>query len=54
MKKSNVVLNFEKFRDFRPTVTKVGTAKDMIPTTSLALQPPIKQPNVNIIGVKYI
>lgn len=54
MKKSNVVLNFEKFRDFKPTITKVGTAKDMIPVTSYALQKPVKEPNVTILGVKYI
>lgn len=44
MKKSNVLLSFEKFRDFKPTITKIGTANDMTAITSLPLQKPVKDP----------
>ena len=53
MKKSQVVLAFEKVRVLNPAITKVVKMNDMTKIITQPLQPPIRVPSYNFSGLKY-
>lgn len=53
MIRSNAVLSLDKYRDFKPAITKVGTINDMSKIITQPLQKPIRIPAYNFSGLKY-